>query len=64
MDTNKDGTLSHKEIINYYTKYMSKDEAEKIATNMDVNHNGLVNYTEFLTNTLNSNILLSENKLK
>ena len=68
IDKNKDGTLSKAELIEQYRKTMDKDEAadtvEKIMRRLDVNHNGNIDYTEFIAACMDLNKAASKGCLE
>lgn len=57
IDKNGDGKISKSELIEQYRKTMDKDEAnetvEKILKEVDTNHSGDIDYTEFLAACMN-----------
>lgn len=66
LDENKDGKLSKEELIQVYSEF---DEAlpidmEKIIDECDIDGNGFIDYSEFLTATLNWQNCLSKDRLK
>jgi len=68
MDTDSDGQLSKEELLSGYKKIMSNGDAEatveKIMQNIDYNHSGSIDYTEFVLATVNRERMLSEEQLK
>eukprot|EP00347_Sterkiella_histriomuscorum_P018781 403344202 len=69
FDKNNDGVLSREELINgYSTLYGSVEratlEVEQILTNVDLNRNGTVDYSEFLSATMQTQELLTNEKLQ
>jgi calcium-dependent protein kinase len=66
LDKNADGKLSREELIDGYTEiYGNAEEAEKevkcIMRNVDVDHNGYINYSGSISLTVNR-VLASFNK--
>ena len=68
FDTNKDGVLSKKEILNGYKKIMPFEDAtkevEKIMNTVDIDGNGTIDYNEFVLATINKTKLLDKEKLE
>jgi len=69
FDKNNDGLLSKDELIAGYTQiFKSVDratiEVEHILAQVDMNNNGVVDYSEFLVANLQSNELLTNEKLQ
>ena len=69
LDKNADGKLSREELVAGYTNmYGDADKAEKevdlIMTNVDADHNGYIDYSEFLTASMNKKQLLSRGNMK
>ena len=68
FDTNKDGVLSKREILNGYKAIMPFDDAtkevEKIMNTVDLDGNGTIDYNEFVLATINKKKLLDKEKLE
>lgn len=68
LDTNKDGKLQYDEVLFGYAKYygseMAKEEVDRIFALVDVDHSGEIDFSEFVTATVNKSNLLQEDKLK
>lgn len=68
LDTTKDGRLSREELLDGYTKIMgavaAELEVERIMNSVDVDKNGTIDYTEFITATMNKDKLLTGERLK
>ena len=66
-DTNGDGILSKKEIINGYRKAYGKvdeHEIENMIDSIDLDGNGVIDYNEFLTCSMNKDKILRNDYLK
>lgn len=68
LDINKDGKLQYEELIKgyemYYGKDMAKDEVDRIFELVDVDHSNEIDFSEFVTATVNRGNLLQDDKLK
>ena len=68
LDLNKDGRLSKDEIIAGYTllegAHAAESEAGRIMEMADVDKNGTIDYSEFVTATLNKTKLLTQERMK
>jgi calcium-dependent protein kinase len=68
LDTTKDGRLSKDELLEGYTKIMgavaAELEVERIMSMADVDKNGTIDYSEFITATMNKDKLLTGERLK
>ncbi|TNV82197.1 hypothetical protein FGO68_gene11040 [Halteria grandinella] len=68
LDTTKDGRLSREELLDGYTKLMGQVaaelEVERIMNSVDVDKNGTIDYSEFITATMNKDKLLTGERLK
>lgn len=71
LDIDKDGNLSledlqkgYEEIFGEGKSKIAKQEAEKIIRNLDLNKNGMIDYTEFIVANLKIGNYLNEAKLK
>jgi Ca2+-binding EF-hand superfamily protein len=62
IDTDHSGSISSDELINALMDLgrVSINEVDKIIENVDYDKNGLINYTEFLSATLNTKNFLTE----
>lgn len=67
IDKNKDGKLSHEELLDAYMQQMGKEaaieEVTKIMQEVDVNNSGFIDYTEFITACSAKEELLSKENL-
>ena len=68
IDKNGDGRLSREELLEAYRQIMPVEEAiatvEKIMSNVDADHSGFIDYSEFVLATANYNVLLSKTNLE
>ena len=68
IDKNGDGKLSVGELIDMYAQNLpfeeAKSEAEKIMKEVDTDHNGFIDYTEFLKVSLDNKKVMSSQNLK
>jgi calcium-dependent protein kinase len=69
FDKNGDGLLERNELIEGYVKLgMAKEDAvvevDEIMKNIDINHDGNIQYSEFIMANLNKEEALSDKKLK
>ncbi|CAG9326639.1 unnamed protein product [Blepharisma stoltei] len=68
MDKNGDGKLSREELMEQYVWSLGEADAEievnRIMEEVDADHNGYIDYTEFLKATLDMKKLLSSDNLK
>jgi len=57
LDLNNDGLLSSEELLIGLKKIMEVEEAEQevkqIMSNVDINNSGKIDYSEFVTTTIN-----------
>ena len=64
MDTNNDGQLDREELIVGFQKTMNnldaKAEVDKIFNQVDVDNNGCIDFSEFVTVTVDKKKLLSK----
>ena len=61
MDVNKDGKLQYDELLTGYKQFygdMAQDEVNRIFELVDVDHSGEIEFSEFVTATVNRNALL------
>lgn len=67
IDKNKDGKLSHEELLEAYCLQMGKEaaveEVKKIMSQVDVNNSGFIDYTEFITACSAKEELLSKENI-
>lgn len=67
LDKNSDGKISKEELIEKYSETLDKDEAvrraEYILSQVDINGNGEIDYTEFLSACMNFKNYLSKETL-
>jgi len=68
LDKNSDGKLSKDELMEGFRQTLSQHDAEeevkRIMENADTDNNGYIDYSEFITATVNKRNLLSKEKLK
>eukprot|EP01016_Furgasonia_blochmanni_P037415 TRINITY_DN4407_c0_g1_i32.p1 TRINITY_DN4407_c0_g1~~TRINITY_DN4407_c0_g1_i32.p1 ORF type:complete len:571 (-),score=146.77 TRINITY_DN4407_c0_g1_i32:253-1965(-) len=68
LDLNGDGVISKEELILGYRKIMNfagaEEEVEKIMKMVDSNQSGSIDYSEFVTATINRQNMLSEERLR
>lgn len=67
IDVNNDGKLSIEEISKYIKKVMgscNSDEINEICDKIDMNKSGYIDYSEFLSATINKKKLLRKKELK
>lgn len=69
LDKNADGKLSREELIEGYTSMYGNvakaiKEVDLIMENVDADHNGFIDYSEFLVASINKKQLLSQGNLK
>lgn len=68
LDTNGDGTLSREEILEGYKQLMDEEEAEaevnRIMQMVDLDKSGAIDYTEFITATLDKKKMMSKERLE
>ena len=61
MDVNKDGKLQYEELLVGYKQFygdLAQDEFNRIFELVDVDHSGEIEFSEFVTATVNRNALL------
>ena len=61
MDVNKDGKLQYEELLVGYKQLygdLAQDEVNRIFELVDVDHSGEIEFSEFVTATVNRNALL------
>jgi calcium-dependent protein kinase len=68
FDVNKDGRLSREELLQGYERIMGSaaaaTEVDKIMTSCDVDGSGYVDYSEFLSASMNKKTMLSKENLQ
>lgn len=68
LDNNGDGKLTKEELIQGYSQTMdlatAQEEMKKIMELADTDLNGKIDYTEFITATIDKKKLLSKDRLK
>ena len=67
MDTDGNGTLDTSELKRIFEKQgikMDSKQIDKITRQLDLNGSGQVNYTEFLSATIDVSKHMTENKMK
>lgn len=68
LDVNQDGYLQYDELLQGFTDIYGEDEAkeevDRIFKLVDVDHSGEIDFSEFVTASVNKTNLLQEQKLK
>ena len=68
LDVNQDGYLQYDELLQGFTEYYGEEyakvEVDRIFALVDVDHSGEIDFSEFVTASVNKDNLLQENKLK
>lgn len=67
LDKNKDGKLQYEEVLEGYEEFygaFAKEEVDRIFALVDVDKSGEIDFSEFVTATVNRGDLLKEEKLK
>ena len=70
IDKDKNGTIEKEELIEGFEKYWNlkgndiKDKVDIIFKNIDTDHNGYIEYEEFIRAAVNPKIFISRNYLK
>jgi calcium-dependent protein kinase len=68
LDKNLDGKLSKEELVEGFTETMGQTAAEvevdRIMKNVDIDKNGHIDYSEFISATIDKRKLLSKDRLK
>lgn len=67
MDKNGDGHLSKEEILEGYEEHfgipINEEDVDKMMRNVDIDGNGVIDYTEFVMATMNEKNMVSNDKL-
>jgi calcium-dependent protein kinase len=68
VDVNGDGLLSREELIAAYSQTMTRDEAvlvaDKVMRDVDLDHSGYVDYSEFMLAGKNNKLLMTSRNLR
>jgi len=68
LDTNKDGFLSHEELLTGFTEMYgeigAKEEVDRIYKAVDVDHSGEIDFSEFMAASVDKSALFTDAKLK
>ena len=68
LDVNQDGYLQYDELLSGFTdiygEEYAKEEVDRIFALVDVDHSGEIDFSEFVTASVNKGNLLQESKLK
>ena len=67
LDKNQDGMLQYEELLDGYEEFygdFAKAEVDRIFKLVDVDNSGEIDFSEFVTATVNRGELLKEEKLK
>jgi calcium-dependent protein kinase len=67
VDFNGDGRITTDEFVRALTSFgikYSEEEIKKLMNKLDTNHNGYIDYTEFLAGCMKSKIYLKEDYLQ
>ena len=68
LDENQDGKLQYKEVLKGYTEFfgeeLAEEETRRIFALVDVDNNGEIDFSEFVTATVNRGALLQDDKLR
>ena len=68
LDVNGDGYLQYDELLNGFTEIYgeeyAKDEVDRIFALVDVDHSGEIDFSEFVTASVNKDNLLQDSKLR
>ena len=68
LDTNNDGKLSREELLEGYQKHMTvmeaENEVEKIMNLVDTDQSGFIDFTEFITATMDRKKVLSKERIE
>lgn len=65
LDGNNNGYVEASELLqSLKSKFSSENEVKKIISSIDVDMNGMINYTEFLAATLDQEKYLKDDKLQ
>lgn len=64
LDKDHNGYINLKELVEGFQDLLSQKEIKKILKGIDVDHNGAINYIEFIAATLSTKIVEDKKKLK
>lgn len=68
LDKNGDGHLSKEEILEGYEEHfgipINEEDVDKMMKNVDIDGNGVIEYTEFVMATMNEKNMVSNEKLQ
>ena len=68
LDTNNDGKLSREELLEGYKRYMpvmeAENEVERIMNLVDTDQSGFIDFSEFITATMDRKKVLSKEKIE
>lgn len=67
LDTNNDGFLQYDELLQGYNEMYGEDckeEVDRIFSQVDVDHSGEIDFTEFVSATVNKDTLMQDEKLR
>jgi len=68
LDKNGDGHLSKEEILEGYEEHfgvpINEEEVDRMMKNVDLDGNGVIEYTEFVMATMNEKNMISNEKLR
>jgi len=68
LDTNGDGQLSRKELVSGFQKIMASEKAneevDRIFAMVDTDNNGAIDYSEFITASIDKQSILSKKRLR
>lgn len=68
IDTNGDGSLSKEEVLKgyelHYGEPITSEEVDELFAKIDLDGNGLIDYTEFVMATMDEKTLVTSERLK